>query len=228
MQFFSKYLIWLTVVLFWLASCDNTTNPQYKSKATNLLTGTNNTFKKLEQVNTFLNLYVPTDSFPITLSTKVGEWEGPESNNFKWRGTAIPPTFWPVFYALVSYNPLAEEPSFFATKRFLINNYTLALLTRVPGEYWSSQVYLFLFDTQTYKIIKSLRVAEAWADAGDSFYLETTIDKVGENGFRIILKQNECHPLDENYEKFTCADSLKTFSLQNRDLRFISATALRK
>jgi len=227
-QFSSKSFLWLFLGLQVLSGCENWVNPQYKSKTTGALTRQNNGLRNQEQVNTFLNFYVPTDTFPLKISTKIGEWEGPESVNFKWRGTAMPTSFWPIFNSLVPYNQLTEEPPFFATKRFWVNNSTLALLTRVPGEYWSSQVYLFLFDTKAYKITKGLRVAEAWGDAGDSFYLESTIEKENNNRYRIVLNQGECHPVDENYEQLACTDSLKTYLLQNQNFRLTSAIKVKE
>jgi len=228
MQLYRCYVVGFMWVLLLLAGCNQVTNPEYKSTATNPVTRKNNVLESPEQVRTFLNLYVPTDTFPINISTKAGEWEGPESANFKWRGNIIPRVFWPVFISQISYDPLAEDLLFFATKGFRVSKATWALLTRVPGEYWSSQVYLFLFNTQTHQITNGLRVAEAWGDAGDSFYLEATIDKVPGNKFRIILNQGECHPVDETYEQFTCADSVKTYLLQNQAFRFISVTSKKK
>ena len=224
----TKYFLWLILGLHLLAGCDNGINSQYKNTALNSLTGKNNRFTNPEQVNTFLNLYESAENFPLQISTKTGEWEGPAAVNFYWRGTVIPTTFWPVFDSLVTYDRLSEDPLFFSTKRFWVNKTTLALLTRVPGEYWPSQIYLFLFDIKTYKIIQSLRIAEAWADMGDSFYLESSIEKEKENSFRISLNQHECHPIDEKYEQFTCTESQKVYLLQNQEFNLISATEVKK
>jgi len=227
-QFNKQHLLWLVLNLHLLAGCDNGINSQYKSTVLNSLTGKNNGFTNPEQVNTFLNLYAPAENFPLHLSTKAGEWEGPESVNFYWRGTVIPTTFWSVFDSLVTYDRLSEDHLFFSTKKFWVNSTTLALLTRVPGEYWPSQIYLFLFDAKTNKITQSLRIAEAWADMGDSFYLESSIEKEKENSFRINLNEHECHPVDEKYEQFTCTESQKVYLLQNQEFKLISATDVKK
>jgi hypothetical protein len=221
-----KYLACFVLFLFWLAGCDTKKMPEVP--ATNLKTGKENNGLKEQQVSAFLNLYAPTDTFPISISTKAGEWEGPESPNFKWHGRIVPSVYWPIFHSWIPYNRFAPEPLFFATKRFRVNKTTWALLTRAPGAFWPSQVFVFLFDTDKRKIINSFRVAEAWADLGDSFYLEAKITKLKENRFVIYLNQSECHPLDENYEKFTCTDSLKTYSLNHTVFRIIAQSKGKK
>ena len=218
-----KYLAWYILFILWLAGCDTKQSP-----ASSLKIGKENNQLKEQQVAAFLNLYTPTDTFPISISTKVGEWEGPESPNFKWRGLVVPPTYWSVFNSWVSYNRFATEPLFFATKRFRVNKTTWALLTRVPGAFWPSQVVLYIFDTNKRKIIKAFRLAEAWADLGDSFYLEAKINKSKQNRFVIYLNQSECHPIDESYEKFTCADSLKTYLLSPTMFRLVAQSRGKK
>ena len=216
-----KYLAWFILFFVWLAGCDTKKLPE--SPATpNLKTGNETNGLKAQQVSAFLSLYAPIDTFPISISTKIGEWEGPESPKFKWRGVVVPPTYWPVFNSWVPNKRLALEPLYFATKRFQVNDSTWALLTRVPGAFWPSQVFVFLFDTNERKIIQGFRLAEAWADLGDSFYLEARINKQQDNEFIIHLNQSECHPLDENYEKFTCVDSLKTYSLSRATFRRVA------
>ena len=101
MQCFFRYLRWFIVGLLGLTGCENSTNSPSKSKSSVLFTPEQTVFKKQTQVNTFLNLYAPADTFPINISTKIGEWEGPESANFKWRGKIIPSSFWRVFYSRV-------------------------------------------------------------------------------------------------------------------------------
>ena len=228
MQCFIRYLRWFTVGLLGLTGCENNPNSASNSKNSALSISEQTVFKTQTQVNTFLTLYAPADTFPINISTKVGEWEGPESVNFKWWGKIIPSSFWRVFYSRVPFKPLATDPPFYATKRFRVNDSTVALLTRVPGAYWSSQVYLFLFDTRVNTITTSLRVAEAWADTGDSFYLESRIEKLQNYKFRIVLNQGECHPLDENYEQFACTDSVKTYVLTDQKFSLVSAAPVYK
>jgi hypothetical protein len=176
----------------------------------------------------FLALYEPLDTFPVKVSTKIGEWEGPQSEKFLWRGHTLPEKYWFLFDSLVQVEHNLTGETLYANKRFRVNDRTQALLTRVPGQYWSSQIYLFLLDTASFRITRAYRVAESWGDAGDSFYLESEIHQTKPNEFRLESRQKECHPLDADYRKFHCTDTLTVCLLRENQFEIIARGAVPK
>lgn len=230
----NRKLNWLLPVLLfaglaigWLCACDQLKVNQHISSqniSKPLPARLTLTAKKNRQA--LLALYTPTDSFPLFISTKAGEWEGPESPNFKWQGQEIPLPLCSLFDSLIHYNKQAETSGLFATCKFRVDSTTVALLTRVPGDYWSGKIYLFLLDINRYTITSSLLVAEAWANAGNSFYIESQLNKSGNHYFRVNISQRECFPVDENFEKFTCTDSIKTALVRNQKVKIITKKKL--
>jgi hypothetical protein len=177
----------------------------------------------IQEKKAFLTLYAPLDTFPIQVSTKVGEWEGPQSPKFKWKGRPLPEKYWGLFGSHFRAMHHYTGETFYANRRFRVNDHTIGLITRVPGQYWSSQIYIFLLDLPSFRVIGAYRLAEAWADTGDSYYLETNISKPGANQFRLESHQKECYPQDENYQTFRCSDTLtvtllrhNTFTIHSR------------
>jgi hypothetical protein len=165
-----------------------------------------------QEKKSFLALFAPQDTFPVEVSTKIGEWEGSQSKKFHWKGVPLPEKYWALFDSLIQvqdhntgetyYSNKQDHntgETYYANKRFRVNDQTQALLTRVPGRYWSSQIYLFLLDTASFRITQAYRLAESWADAGDSFYLESVIRQSQANQFHQESRQAECLPQDENY-----------------------------
>jgi hypothetical protein len=140
----------------------------------------------------------------------------------------LPEKYWFLFDSLIRVENNYTGETFYATKSFRVNDQTQALLTRVPGQYWSSQIYLFLLDTASFRITQAYRPAEAWADAGDSFYLESVIHQTQPNQFRLESHQGECHPLDEDYRQFQCTDTLTVCLLQDKQLKIMVKKPVRK
>jgi hypothetical protein len=169
-----------------------------------------------------LALFQALDSFPLSVSTKVGEWEGPESAKFHWKGRPLPKKYWVLLDSLIPLEENYSGETVYATSRFRVNRQTQALLLRVPGQYWSSQMYLLLLDTASFRPTGAYRLAESWADAGDSFYLETVISAPAANQYRLESHQGECHPVDENYKTFRCTDTLTVGLLQDTTIKIIS------
>jgi hypothetical protein len=175
-----------------------------------------------QEKKAFLALYAPLDSFPVLVSTKIGEWEGPQSPKFNWKGRPLPEKYWHLFDSQIREKHQYTGEAFYANKRFRVNHQTQALITRVPGQYWSGQVYLFLLHLPSFRITGAYRLAEAWADTGDSFYLESKLHKTAANQFRLEGRQQECHPQDENYRTFLCSDTLTEALLRDNAFTILS------
>ena len=122
-----------------------------------------------QEKKSFLALFAPQDTFPVEVSTKIGEWEGSQSKKFRWKGVPLPEKYWVLFDSLIQVQDHNTGETYYANTRFRVNDQTQALLTRVPGRYWSSQIYLFLLDTASFRVTQAYRLAESWAYAGDSF-----------------------------------------------------------
>jgi hypothetical protein len=134
----------------------------------------------------------------------------------------MPEKYWFLFDSLIGVEPNFTGETFYANKRFRVSDRTQALLTRVPGQYWSSQIYLFLLDTASFRITHAHRLAESWADAGDSFYLESEIHQTRPGEFRLESRQAECHPLDANYRRFKCTDTLTVGLLRENQISILA------
>jgi hypothetical protein len=209
------------------AGCDSATKSQLYPD--NELPAAERTpFTVSQERESFLALYEPLDTFPVPVSTKIGEWEGPHSEKFLWKGRPLPEKYWILFDTLVHVENNYTGETFYANKKFRVDDHTLALLTRVPGQYWSSQIYLFLLDTVRFRVTHAYRLAESWADAGDSFYLESVIHQLGPGRFRLESRQGECHPLDADYRKFKCTDTLTVCLLRDKQFKIITRKAVRK
>jgi hypothetical protein len=229
--------LWVVCLVFlWQAGCDSATKSQIypdnqqQAAAPPVITGS-------QEKSTFLALYESLDTFPVKVSTKIGEWEGPESARFHWRGRPVPEKYWFLFDSLIQVTTNATatgetlsalNETFYANKRFRVDDRTQALLTRVPGQYWSSQIYLFLLDTASFRITRAYRLAESWGDAGDSFYLESEIHQNQPEQFRLESRQGECHPLDEDYRHFQCSDTLTVCLLRENQFQIIMKKPVRK
>ena len=178
-----------------------------------------------QERKSFLTLFALQDTFPVEVSTKIGEWEGSQSKKFRWKGVPLPEKYWVLFDSLIQVQDHNTGETYYANTRFRVNDQTQALLTRVPGRYWSSQIYLFLLDTASFRVTQAYRLAESWAYAGDSFYLESVIRQGRANQFHLESRQAECHPQDENYKTFTCTDTLTAGLLQDNTIKIISRKA---
>jgi hypothetical protein len=216
----SIHLLFIYLALVWQSGCNGASKSERypQNQAT---PGAQTQFDSQER-KSFLALYSPQDTFPVEVSTKIGEWEGPQSKKFRWKGVPLPEKYWVLFDSLIQVQDHDTGETFYANKRFRVNDRIQALLTRVPGRYWSSQIYLFLLDTASFRITRAYRLAESWADAGDSFYLESVIRQGRANQFQLESRQGECHPQDENYKKFTCTDTLTVGLLQDNTIKIIS------
>lgn len=204
------------------AGCDSATKSQlYPGNRLPVAQGPHITGS--QEKKSFLALYEPLDSFPIMVSTKIGEWEGPQSEKFRWKGQLLPEKYWSLFDSQIQVPHNFSGETFYANKRFRVSDRTQALLTRVPGQYWSSQIYLFLLDTASFRITRAYRLAESWGDAGDSFYLETEIHQTRPGEFRLESRQAECHPLDADYRRFACTDTLTVGLLRGNQISILSS-----
>jgi hypothetical protein len=211
----------------WQAGCDSATKSQIYPD-NKLQAAERPTLTGSQEREKFLALYEPLDTFPVKVSTKIGEWEGPESERFLWKGRHLPEKYWFLFDSLVRVENNFTGETFYANKRFRVNDQTQALLTRVPGQYWSSQIYLFLLDTASFRITRAYRLAESWGDAGDSFYLESEIHQTHPEQFRLESHQGECHPLDEDYRLFRCNDTLTICLLRENKFKILARKPFRK
>jgi hypothetical protein len=210
------------------AGCDSATKSQLYPD-NKLQAATSSPVIAHQDKEKLLALFEPLDTFPVKVSTKIGEWEGPQSPRFLWKGRTLPDQYLYLFDSLVQVddNNYTGE-TFYATKRFRVDDRTQGLITRVPGQYWSSQIYLFLLDTASFRLTRGYRLAESWGDAGDSFYLESEITQTQPEAFRLESRQGECHPLDEDYRSFQCNDTLTVCLLQHNQFKVVSRKPVRK
>ncbi|MBC3541962.1 hypothetical protein ACFSC6_09040 [Rufibacter sediminis] len=184
------------------------------------------TNQRIYPAQDLLALYDSVPAFPLEVSTSIGD-EDPESAAFLYKGKEIPRALSIVFDSLLYSredrpykDEVIEHTEIYATKKFYISPTTVALLTRVPGDYWSSKMMLFHFDLPTGTVTQKYEIAETWGDAGDSYIKKSIISKTKNNQHRITIEVGECHPLDENLENFSCVDSLLEGTISEQKIAF--------
>ncbi|WP_192823298.1 hypothetical protein [Rufibacter sp. LB8] len=113
-----------------------------------------------------------------------------------------------------------EHTQVFATKMFQISPTSVALLTRVPGFYWSSKLMLFHFNVTTNRPTHAYELADTWGDAGNSYLRESVITKTQNNTYQIKITSGECNPIDGPLSKRHCVDSLLKGTITNQAIAF--------
>ncbi|RNI33050.1 hypothetical protein EFA69_01100 [Rufibacter immobilis] len=191
------------------------------------------TIQKIYSAQDLLALYDSVPAFPLEVSTTIGD-EDPESAAFLYKGKEIPRALSIMFDSLLYSREdrpykgeVIEHTEIYATKRFHISPTTVALLTRVPGDYWSSKMMLFHFDLPTGTVTQKYEIAETWGDAGDSYIKKSIISKTKNNQHRISIEVSECHPLDENLKNFSCVDSLLEGTISEQKIAFYKRKRLK-
>jgi hypothetical protein len=144
-----------------------------------------------EQVQHLLSLYKN-----ISFDTlKVASESNPDAGTYK--GT-------PMDSAAVALLPkpysTSQEPNqVYACFSFKIDTHTTGLITRVPSEYVSSSVVLFLFDERKQVCLPGhIELAETLADAGDALVKTSWLMKEKEKTSAFIhIEENHDHSVDD-------------------------------
>lgn len=112
----------------------------------------------------------------ISIDTlKVYSSENLDNDTFKFKGTPLSFRDWPFVKSI--YGKFANEfdssesflNQFYACFKFEIDQQTTALIIRTPGEYVSSKIDLFIYNSTTQNVSHQIELAENWGDAGDLF-----------------------------------------------------------
>jgi hypothetical protein len=112
----------------------------------------------------------------ITLDTlKVYSAEDIENDSFKFKGQSLNQHDWPYIKSI--YGEFAKEydssdvllSQFYACYKFEVDKHITALIIRTPGEYVSSKIDLFIYNSITQNVYHQIELAENWGDAGDMF-----------------------------------------------------------
>ncbi|MCR5887312.1 hypothetical protein LRS06_05865 [Hymenobacter sp. J193] len=165
------------------------------------------------QLQELLALY-PLLTLPIKVSSQDLEDGTPAASTQPMHGRLIPARLLPLFGEYVAAN--GEEV--FAVGKIPLPNHRLALLTRVPGEYFSSRIRLFVLTDSTGRISADLEVAETFGDAGDA-YVRTSLVESVPGGLSVTIQQQTCHPLDEELTDIACVDSVLAYQLRDQLIR---------
>jgi hypothetical protein len=86
-----------------------------------------------------------------------------------------------------------EQPGeLFATFHFSQGARWKCFLLRVPGMYAIEAIDIWVFDTETSKWQKPMKIAESWGDAGYSIRIQAWIDDVNKDGhYDIVVRTLE-------------------------------------
>jgi len=92
--------------------------------------------------------------------------ENTEDKNYKFAGRPLDSSIISIF----PYYVRGDErwsTQYFGCYKFALDSSRIALVTRVPGEYVSSSVQLFIYDVQRDSITQQIDLADMWGDAGE-------------------------------------------------------------
>ncbi|MBG8554176.1 hypothetical protein [Hymenobacter guriensis] len=198
-----------------LSSCQSNTPPDTSATAdTAVLPSTpsppDSTTLQLQEL---LTLY-PLLKLPIKVSSQKLDDDPSAASSQPMHGQLIPPRLLPLFGEYIEAN--GEEV--FAVGKIPLPDHRLALLTRVPGEYFSSRIRLFVLAESTGRISADLELAETFGDAGDA-YIRTSLVESAPGGLSVTIQQQTCHPLDEELTDIACTDSVLAYQLHNQLIR---------
>ncbi|MCW3071924.1 MAG: hypothetical protein JWO44_1814 [Bacteroidetes bacterium] len=89
-----------------------------------------------------------------------------EDKNYKFVGKVLDSSVISIFPYYIR-NDERWNREFFGCYKFAIDTSHIALITRVPGEYVSSSLQLFIYDIQRDSVTVQIDLADLWGDAGD-------------------------------------------------------------
>lgn len=112
-------------------------------------------------------------------------WGGPDNHPFK----GVPMDSMQV--ALLTYD-LKMSYSYFkdvgACYKFPLDASRFALITRVPGEYESTAIKLFVFDVEKDSVVQTLSLADVFGDAGESMSYSSCIFREKNHGLKVATQ----------------------------------------
>jgi len=99
------------------------------------------------------------------------------------QGVPLPVSSYAFFASAYEVLRSAEQPGeLFATFHFSQSTRWRCFLLRVPGMYDIEAIDIWVFDTETNKWQKPIKIAESWGDAGYSIRIQAWIDDVNKDG----------------------------------------------
>ncbi len=112
-------------------------------------------------------------------------WGGTENHPFK--GTPMDS----VQVASLTYH-LKTSYSYFkdvgACYKFPLDASRFALIARVPGEYESTAINLFVFDVEKDSVVQTLHLADVFGDAGESMSYSSCIFREKDHGLKVATQ----------------------------------------
>lgn len=144
-----------------------------------------------EQVNHLLSLYKDISFDTLKVASKTDQdastYKGSPMDN---AAVALLPK---------PYTSTGEPGEVYACFRFRIDAHTTGLITRVPSEYISSAVVLFLFDEKKQACLPGyIELAENFADAGDALVKTSWLMKEKEKTSAFIhIEENHDHSVED-------------------------------
>ncbi len=137
------------------------------------------------------------DTFPVFPS------DVPDDTTFQFHGRLLDTT---TVRLLVNDVDLAVHnfhDGFFACYKFNMDNGRIGLITRVPSEYLSSSIRLFILDTHQQKITEQMELAEDFGDAGDAMSKITWLFRNGQLQLQALQNIHFSHDNSVDDEKDT-------------------------
>jgi hypothetical protein len=92
--------------------------------------------------------------------------ENPSDKNFRFHGKVLDSSVIAAFPYYVRTDPRWSH-EYFACDRFALDSARIALITRTPGEYDSSVIKMYVYDTGKDSVTAELELADIWGDAGE-------------------------------------------------------------
>ncbi|MCW3105073.1 MAG: hypothetical protein JWO09_3513 [Bacteroidetes bacterium] len=92
--------------------------------------------------------------------------ENTEDKNYKFAGRLLDSSIISIFPYYVKGDQ-RWKTEYFGCYKFAIDSSRIALVTRVPGEYVSSSLQLFIYDIQKDSVTQQIDLADLWGDAGE-------------------------------------------------------------
>lgn len=96
-----------------------------------------------------------------------------------------------------------EPPGLFAVYKIKLDEKTIGLITRTPGEYVPSSIKMFLFNIEQNKIESYLELADVWGDAGDYVRKDSWLLQDKDKQLKVFMRVLETHAKSVEDEKDT-------------------------
>ena len=140
----------------------------------------NNSIKKDSVYAGLIKMYKPLDFDTL----KVSPAENADSIGYKFKGEKIDANRLKLLPIDISDD---DSNGLFAVYQFKIDNHRTGLITRIPSQYSSSSITLFIYDTITDCITDHFELADTFGDEGWSFVKNGYIFKDRNGRFKYLI-----------------------------------------